>query len=130
MSEENDFKSSLQKYYKEKIEEILDEKFTEFNQNDDENNIILVKDTVKKKNKKKETIQGGTIYKLIEKLTTQEYIQVDNNYPLTFLLTYRSFINPNKLFDLLIERYDVPPKDINTIEEFNQFKKNTLMPIR
>jgi hypothetical protein len=53
MSEENDFKSSLQKYYKEKIEEILDEKFTEFNQNDDENNIILVKDTVKKKIKKR-----------------------------------------------------------------------------
>jgi son of sevenless len=69
---------------------------------------------------------------LIAKLTNQTYItSVDKTYVEVFMLTYRSFINPNDLFELLMYRFDCPPqKEIEKEEEFLNFKIDVLMPIR
>eukprot|EP01117_Protostelium_nocturnum_P010367 TRINITY_DN372_c0_g2_i1.p1 TRINITY_DN372_c0_g2~~TRINITY_DN372_c0_g2_i1.p1 ORF type:complete len:524 (+),score=206.53 TRINITY_DN372_c0_g2_i1:219-1790(+) len=52
------------------------------------------------------TIKGGTIYKLIEKLTDEH----GKGVVITggFLLTYRSFTTPLELLQLLIKRYHTP----------------------
>eukprot|EP00043_Microstomoeca_roanoka_P017118 m.177519 g.177519 ORF g.177519 m.177519 type:complete len:1089 (+) comp16573_c0_seq2:234-3500(+) len=57
-------------------------------------------------------IKGGTLYKLIERLTHPQY--VDLQYVTQFLLTFRMFCAPEELLDLLLWRYEVPlPKDIS-----------------
>jgi hypothetical protein len=74
---------------------------------------------------------GGTIHKLIERLTNQEYTQIiEKKYTELFMLTYRSFINPMELFLLIMQRFDVPPTKVTTKEEFQSFRVNTMMPIR
>ena len=50
--------------------------------------------------------RGGTLVKLVERLTTQKY--ADTNYLQQFLLTYRTFTTPAELLGLLAERFDMP----------------------
>jgi len=78
-------------------------------------------------------IKGGTLQKLIERLTFES--TTDNDYVDTFLLTYRNFIAPNELLEQLLDRYrtgtaEINPDGVSEVEASNTEKKQKIIRIR
>ena len=65
-------------------------------------------------------IKGGTLLKLIERLTHPEVLD-DTNYTDQFLCTYQSFMEPMQLLDLLLERFNVPNPPNATAVQLEEF---------
>eukprot|EP01103_Thecamoeba_quadrilineata_P013977 TRINITY_DN4029_c0_g1_i2.p1 TRINITY_DN4029_c0_g1~~TRINITY_DN4029_c0_g1_i2.p1 ORF type:complete len:920 (-),score=181.35 TRINITY_DN4029_c0_g1_i2:173-2932(-) len=73
-------------------------------------------------------IKGGTVDKLIERLT---YARCPNpDYVTAFLLTYRSFTTPSYLLDQLINRFNIQPPSDCSSAQLERFKKYKQRPIR
>lgn len=73
-------------------------------------------------------IKGGTVIKLVERLTFDKY--ADTNYLLQFLLTYRSFMEPLELLNLLIERFNYPTPKSASEEELEYFRTQIRRPVQ
>ncbi|KAG9315529.1 ras guanine nucleotide exchange factor domain-containing protein [Chiua virens] len=73
------------------------------------------------------TVRGGTVPALVERLTAHEY--ADSNYTRAFLMTFKSFMTLDELFNLLVDRFWIqPPPNLNSkeLEEWRYNKQNII----
>ncbi|KAG6372794.1 ras GEF [Boletus reticuloceps] len=71
------------------------------------------------------TVRGGTVPALVERLTAHEY--ADTNFARAFLMTFKSFMALDELFNLLVERFWIqPPPNLNSheLEDWRHHKQN------
>jgi len=72
-------------------------------------------------------IKAATVEKLVQRVTPEG--RPDPKLLEDFLLTYRSFITPVRLMELLKERFHTkPPAGLNSVEK-NDFNKKVLRPV-
>eukprot|EP01102_Stenamoeba_stenopodia_P014624 TRINITY_DN4881_c0_g1_i2.p1 TRINITY_DN4881_c0_g1~~TRINITY_DN4881_c0_g1_i2.p1 ORF type:complete len:1169 (+),score=349.70 TRINITY_DN4881_c0_g1_i2:173-3679(+) len=92
-----------------------------FGEKDSDDNIVFSKEGAEN------AVKGGTIEKLIERLTHDKY--PDTSFLVNFLMTFPTFVSSEELLDLLIMRFN-PPKPVAsaTKEQQERFKKR-LIPI-
>jgi len=76
----------------------------------------------------RKTIDQATQNRLIAELTSPTFF--DAHFLHTFMITFRSFMDPISLFDKLMERYNLPPPTGCTCEEFAKFKVEILDKVR
>jgi len=91
-----------------------------FDENDTDENIVFLASQPGEDPKPK--VRGGTLEKLIERLTHPS--ENDPQYLLHFLLTYRSFTDPKELLAILSNRYNMPKRSSETEVEFEQKNAN------
>ncbi|GLB38510.1 putative guanine nucleotide exchange factor for Ras-like small GTPases [Lyophyllum shimeji] len=73
------------------------------------------------------TVKGGTLPALVERLTAHD--QADPTFNQAFLMTFKSFMTVNELFDLLVARFRIePPPDLkpNEREEWGKLKQHII----
>ncbi|KAG8214799.1 ras GEF [Butyriboletus roseoflavus] len=73
------------------------------------------------------TVRGGTVPALVERLTAHEY--ADTNFTRAFLMTFKSFMTLDELFNLLVERFWIqPPPNLNSqeLEDWRRNKQNII----
>jgi hypothetical protein len=68
------------------------------------------------------TVRSGTLLKIVERLTHNS-VNPDSNALFGFLVMYRSFSNANDIWELLVQRWNVPPPK----DKSNQANYNDLM---
>ncbi|KAG6903263.1 hypothetical protein C0995_000158 [Termitomyces sp. Mi166 len=67
------------------------------------------------------TVKGGTLSALVERLTAHD--QVDPSFNQAFLMTFKSFMTVNELFDLLVARFKIEPPPELKPDELEDWKK-------
>jgi len=92
-------------------EDFLDTNDYPFDEDDHPDNIRYVKEDAENEDlgtrpEDPPLIKGGTLSKLVEKVTPTEYS--DTNYLMDFILTFRSFTTSRELLSLLIKRFSMP----------------------
>ncbi|KAI8364223.1 ras guanine nucleotide exchange factor domain-containing protein [Blakeslea trispora] len=73
-------------------------------------------------------VKGGTLHSLVQYMTQHD--QLDSNFNSTFLLTYRSFCTTEELFEELFNRYQLPPPEGMTSDEYEKWKEKKLKLVR
>lgn len=117
----NDETSALEAAESE-IEDILKEEEKQFIANKD---VIFRAEA----GSEKSTIKGGTLEKLVEKLTFYKLPSAD--FTSAFLLTYRSFTTPSELLRLLVQRYHIEiPKSMEDENLKSIYFWKKIIPIR
>ncbi|KAG9035607.1 hypothetical protein FRB95_011013 [Tulasnella sp. JGI-2019a] len=73
-------------------------------------------------------VRGGTLRALVERLTLHTHR--DAVFIDTFLITFKSFTTVDELFDMLVDRFNIPEPQGLTAEERTEWVNKKLTPIR
>lgn len=76
----------------------------------------------------KNNVRAGSIIALVERLTHHD--SLDSSFNSTMLLTFRTFMTPHMLLELLIQRFTIQPPEGLTAEEFDLWESKKQRPIR